>query len=206
MSAANRGRDTIPSYVVGRVLRSSTTGYVVGCQVLEPQVPVFGSFVKVRVGNDTEVYGLIYDVRIDDDPFTRQLINVSELSDEYVRDQRENRQVPIEVSVLVIGFRKDGVIHHHLPPQPPLSLDAIYTCTDEEVVDFTQRFDYFRLVLEATQIPADETLAASLRTAAAARGGGESGRDFLIEAGRELARHLSHDLARLDGILRRLRR
>jgi hypothetical protein len=191
--------------VVGRVLSSSTTGFAVGCRVLEPQVPVFGSFVKVQAQDGAEVYGLIYDVRIDDDPFARQLVNVGELSDEYVKDQRENRQVPIEVSVLVVGFRRGESTYHHLPAQPPLSLDAIYTCTNAEIVEFTRRLDYFRLVLDAPHIPADETLAASLRMASAARGGAEHGRHFLVEAGRELARLLSHDLARLDGILRRLR-
>jgi hypothetical protein len=191
--------------IVGRVLSSSTTGFAVGCRVLEPQVPVFGSFVKVQAQDGAEVYGLIYDVRIDDDPFARQLASVEGLLDEQVRDQRENRQVPIEVSVLVVGFRRGEAIHHYLPAQPPLSLDAIYTCTNAEIIEFTRQFDYFRLVLDTPNVPADETLAASLRMAAAARGGAEHGRHFLVEAGRELARLLSHDLIRLDGILRRLR-
>ena len=33
-----------------------------------------------------------------------------------------NRQVPIEVSVLVLGYRRQGTIHYRLPPQPPLSV------------------------------------------------------------------------------------
>lgn len=191
--------------VVGRVLHSSTTGFAVGCRVLEPQVPVFGSFVKVSAQDGADIYGLIYDVHIEDDPFARQLVSADDLDDVYIRDQRERRQVPIEVSVLVIGFRRGETVYHYLPAQPPLSLDAIYTCTNSEIAQFTRRFDYFRLVLGAPNIPADETLAASLRTACAAHGGGEQGGAFLVEAGRELARLLGHDLPRLDGILRRLR-
>jgi hypothetical protein len=80
---------------------------------------------------------------------------------------------------------------------------VIYTCAAGELADFTGRFDYFRLVLDNRDLPADELLAANLRYAAEARGAG--GRDFLVDAGRELARLLAMDLGRLDAILRRIR-
>jgi hypothetical protein len=64
--------------------------------------------------------------------------------------------------------------------------------------------DFFRLVLEAPDVPCDELLAASIRLAAQARPEG-SGRDqFALDCGRELARLLSYDGARLEGLLRRL--
>lgn len=188
---------------VGRVIRASSTRFAVGCQVLRPDVPVFGSLVKVRTVNDDELYGLIYDVRMEDDPFVRQVATTGGVGPEMIEDQRRNRQVPIEVSVLVVGHRRDGRIHHRLPPQPPLSLDVIHTCTAEEVVAFTEQFDYFRLVLDNRDLPADELLAANLRYAAEARG--TAGRAFLMDAGRELARLLVMDLARLDGLLRRIK-
>lgn len=188
---------------VGRIIRSSTTRYAVGCQVLRPQVPAFGSLVKVRALGDGEIYGLIHDVRMEDDPFVRQMATTDGLPPEYIEDQRRNRQVPIEVAVLVVGYRHAGKVYHRLPPQPPLSLDVIHTCAAEELVAFTERFDYFRLVLDSGDLPADELLAANLRYAAEARDA--AGRPFLLEAGRELARLLAMDLNRLDGILRRIR-
>jgi hypothetical protein len=188
---------------VGRIIRSSTTRFAVGCQVLQPQVPVFGSLVKVRALGDDDVYGLIYDVRMEDDPFVRQMATVKGVEPEYIEDQRSNRQVPIEVGVLVVGFRRAGLTYHLLPPQPPLSLDVIYTCVADELVAFTGQFDYFRLVLDNRDLPADELLAANLRYAAEARG--DAGHSFLVEAGRELARLLAMDLPRLDGLLRRIR-
>jgi hypothetical protein len=188
---------------VGRIVRSSTTRFAVGCQVLRPQVPAFGALVKVRALRDDEIYGLIHDVRMEDDPLVRQVAVLSEDRPELVEDMRRNRQVPIEVGVLVVGCREAGAIHHRLPPQPPLSLDAIHTCGVAEVIAFTERFDYFRLVLDNRDLPADELLAANLRYAAAARD--EAGPAFMLEAGRELARLLSQDLPRLDGLLRRIR-
>jgi hypothetical protein len=189
---------------VGRIIRSSTTRFAVGCQVLRPQVPAFGSLVKVRAVGGEEIYGLIHEVRMEDDPFVRQLAAAGVgVRPEYVEDQRQNRQVPIEVGVLVVGYRIGVVMRRYLPPQPPLSLDLIYTCSPQELVSFTESFDHFRLVLDNRDLPADELLAAHLRYASDARGA--AGRDFLLEAGRELARLLALDLTRLEGLLRRIR-
>jgi len=192
---------------VGRVLRAGTRGFTIGCAVMQPDIPAFGSFVWAEgLTPGSAIYGLIYDVSVEDDPFVRQFISANP-PEEVVRDQRENRQIPIEVSVLAVGCN-DGqdanVIRQRLPAQPPVTLDWLYQCTDDEVRAFTVRFDYFRLVLEAREAPADELLAASLRAATAARP--EDEREmFLVEAGRELARLLSGDLVRLEGLLRRLR-
>ena len=188
---------------VGRIIRSSTERFAVGCQVLRPQVPSFGALVKVQALDDSELFGLIHDVRMEDDPFVLQMAATDSLPAEAIEDQRRNRQVPIEVGVLMVGFRDGELIYHRLPPQPPLSLRVIHACSDAELVAFTQSFDYFRLVLDNRDLPADELLAANLRYAAAAREVQRHG--FLVDAGRELARLLSMDLARLDGLLRRIR-
>jgi hypothetical protein len=189
---------------VGRVLRANSRGFTIGCRVMQPHIPSFGSFVRVQgqVPRST-IYGLIYDVSLEDDPFVRQFIS-ADPPDEVVRDQRERRQVPIEVSVLAVGCGDDEDIRHCLPPQPPVTLDWLYQCDDEQVQAFTVRFDYFRLVLNSREVPADELLATSLQFAAAARPEGER-ETFLVEAGRELARLLAGDPVRLEGLLRRLR-
>jgi hypothetical protein len=200
---------------VGRVLRAGTRGFSIGCAVMQPDIPAFGSFVRVQGQTSGQaIYGLIYDVSVEDDPFVRQIVGANP-SDEVVLDQRENRQVPIEVSVLAVGCADAATavrsahpsppaVHHCLPAQPPVTLDWLYQCSDEEVRAFTARFDYFRLVLEAREVPADELLAASLRAAAAARPESEQ-ETFLVDAGRELVRLLAGDPTRLEGLLRRLR-
>jgi len=189
---------------VGRVLRASTRGFALGCAAMQPDIPAFGSFVRAdRQRSGEAIYGLIYDVSVEDDPFVRQFIGANP-SDEVVRDQRENRQVPIEVRVLAVGCGAQEMIRHCLPAQPPVTLDWLYLCSNEEIRTFTERFDYFRLVLEAREVPADELLAASLRVAAAARPRSER-ESFLVDAGRELVRLLAGEPTRLEGLLRRLR-
>ncbi len=190
------------SLPVGRVLHSSTASFTIGTKTLAAEVPRFGGFVKARVSDACDVIGLIYDVMLEDDLFARQLIG-AEVGAEYIADQRRNRQMPIEVSVLVVGFAEDGRMHQYLPPQPPVTLDEIVTCSRDEVVKFTNDFTYFRTVLNAKDAPADELLAASLRLAAEARG--SQGRDFLVRAGRELSRLLAFDAVRLEGLLRRIK-
>jgi hypothetical protein len=190
------------SLPVGRVLRSSTASLTLGTKTLAADVPHFGGFVKVAAPDGSEVIGLIYDVLIEDDLFARQLIG-AEVSAEYIADQRANRQVPIEISVLVVGHARDGKMYQYLPAQPPISLDEIVTCSDAEVVQFTADFTYFRTVLNAKDAPADELLAASLRLAAEARG--PQGREYLVRAGRELSRLLAFDAVRLEGLLRRIK-
>jgi hypothetical protein len=189
---------------VGRVLRAGTQGFIFGCEVLQPEIPKFGTFVRADgVAPDSAIYGLIYDVSLEDDLFVRHFIG-TDTPEEVVRDQRVNRQVPIEVSVLAVGCGDRETILHCLPPQPPVTLDWLTQCTDEEVRTFTARLDYFQLILGARQVPTDELLVASIRNAAEARP--EREREmFMVDAGRELARLLAGEPLRLEGLLRRLR-
>jgi len=79
------------------------------------------------VGNGI-IYGLIYDVDIKDDVFVRQLV-IADLPKEVVRGQRENRWVPIEVSVLTVGYYEGGGIRHCLPLCWPKSTSVLHLST-----------------------------------------------------------------------------
>jgi hypothetical protein len=151
-----------------------------------------------------EVIGLVYDITIEDDLFVRQMVATPDLPEAYILDQRENRQVPIEVSVLAVGYCNAGRWAQALPPQPPITLDQISLCSQEEVAAFNERLDYLGLILAAPVIAADELLAAALRNAAKALPGAEH-KPFLIRAGQECARMLGRDLVRLDNVLRKIK-
>jgi hypothetical protein len=192
--------------LVGRVLRSSTTGYACGTRSADLNAPTFGAFVQTETRDDSglAIIGLIYAIRVDDDPLVRQLIMANNLNAAAIRDQRENRMIPIEVSIVNIGYRLRGEYFQALPPHPPMSLDPVYLCDAQAVYDFTENANFFRLILNTSEVPTEELLAACVRYAAAARPENEQ-RDFLIRSGRRLAQILSYDLPRLNHLLRLIR-
>lgn len=193
------------NFPIGWILRASTVGFAVGCRVIQPETPHFGDLVKVNLQPENiDIFGLIYNVEVRDDPAVRQLILAGEIEPEVVLDQRENRLVPIEISVIIVGYQQRGAIVPGLPPQPPLSLDVITMCEAKEIRQFTDNLAYLRLILNASQIPTDELIIAHLRQAALARSP-ETQYPFLVQAGQALARLLQADVVRLDGILQRLK-
>ncbi len=149
---------------IGRLLRAGTTGFIAGCRVSQLDAPAFGALVRAPLGDGYQVYGLIHDIHIDDDGLVRQLVTAENVSHEVMRDNRERRIVPVEMSVLAVGYEQDGQVSHLLPPRPPLSLDVIYLCDDRDLERFVNsgRFGYFRHILRATDIPVGEVLAAHL--------------------------------------------
>jgi hypothetical protein len=189
--------------VIGRVLRASTVGFVCGTRSEEIGQPSFGAFVRTRHGqmSDIDVIGLIYAISIDDDPLVRQMILANNLNQSTFSDQRVNRMVPVEISVLNVGFIQYDAVYHTMPPRPPLSLDPVQLCDPDTVWAFTQRLDFLRLVLNSSEVPTEELLAAALRHASNARPSQER-YQFLVEAGRRLAGLLAHDLPRLQHLLK----
>jgi hypothetical protein len=162
------GGEHMTQIEIGRLLRAGTTGFIAGCRVNQLNMPAFGALVRAPLGEGYQVYGLIHDIHIDDDGLVRQLVTADNVSEEVMRDNRERRIVPVEMSVLAVGYEQDGRIHHLLPPRPPLSLDVIYLCDDKDVARFTERFGYFRHVLNAKEIPIGEVLAAHIQQVQAA--------------------------------------
>ncbi len=155
------------SIQIGHLLRAGTTGFVAGCSVSHLEAPAFGALVRAPLDNDYSVYGLIYDIHIDDDGLVRQLVTTGDIKEDVRRDSRERRIVPVEMSVLAVGYEQGGKVSHLLPPRPPLSLDVITLCSDAELAKFTSagKFGYFRHVLQAKDIPIGEVLAAHLQQA-----------------------------------------
>jgi hypothetical protein len=187
---------------IGRLLRSGTTGFVVGCRVNQLDAPCLGALVRVPLEAGYQVYGLITDIHIEDDGLVRQLITAEDVPEEVLRDNRENRNVPVEISVLALGYEESGQVSHLLPPRPPLSLDAIYLCTPEDVVTFTSagRFGYLRHILRDEDKPVEELLAAHLRQAKKAQEEAGNG-DWYEAALSELITLMRDDYQRLMTVL-----
>jgi hypothetical protein len=187
---------------IGRLLRANTSEFVVGCNVNQVETPSFGALVRVPLGANSQTYGLIYDIHIDDDGLIRQLVTADYLDENIIADNRTNRNVPIEMSVLAVGYSQNGQIFHLLPPRPPLILDTIVLCDENETRLFTSagRFGYFRHILHAKDLPVGELLAAHLHQADQAhKKSGDPG--WMDAATQELIVLLRDDYATLMGVL-----
>jgi hypothetical protein len=189
---------------IGRLLRASTTGCVVGCRVSQIDAPTLGSLVKIPLHDpqETRVIGLIHDIHVDDDGLVRQLVTAGAVGEDIIQDNRLNRNVPLEISVLFIGYLQDRQVYHMLPPRPPLTLDAIYACSPQEICLFTGHghFGYFRHILRASDLPTGELLAAHLQQATGAHQAHTSP-DWALRAVQELIILLRDDYPALMSVL-----
>jgi hypothetical protein len=190
------------SIQIGRLLRASTSGFVVGCRVTQIDSPSFGALVRVPLEDSYAIYGLIYDMHIDDDGLVRQLVTAEGVEPSVIADNRLNRNVPLEMSVLAVGYEQAGRLYHLLPPRPPLSLDEIYLCGSRELCRFTGsgRFGYFRHLLRNQDLPLSELLAAHLQQAQQAHA--QAGNpDWIHAATQELIVMLRDDYPTLMSVL-----
>jgi hypothetical protein len=193
---------------IGRLLRAGTGGFIAGCRVTQLNNPSFGALVRapqdsgLAGGSDYQIYGLIHDIRVDDDGLVRQLVTADRIDAGVIADNRVNRNVPLEMSVLAVGYRQEGRIFHLLPPRPPLSLDVIYLCGPEEIDEFTSvgRFGYFRHILRPGDLPVAELLAAHLRQAQEAHLS-RGNPDWVDQATGELITLLRDDYSTLMDVL-----
>jgi hypothetical protein len=106
------------------------------------------------------------------------------------------------MSVLAAGYSQAGRITHLLPPRPPLSLDMIYLCGDEQLREFTAagRFGYFRHILRAADLPVGDLLGAHLEQAHRAHStAGDP--EWINRATQELITLLRDDYATLMSVL-----
>ncbi len=166
MTENEPARTRVKNIEIGRVLRANTAGFTIGSRVNQLTAPCFGGLVKAQPVEEREtIYGLIYDMHIDDDPLVRRLVLAEEPSPAVIEDQRNNRLLPLEMSVLSVGYALENQLRHTLPPRPPLNLDPVFLCQDlDEVRQFTEQLGYLRLVLRADnhQIPVDQLLVAHI--------------------------------------------
>jgi hypothetical protein len=198
--------DASPSIEIGRLLRAATTGFVAGCRLSQADAPEFGALARAPLGPHAAVYGLVYDIHVDDDGLVRQLAAAEDVDPTIIADNRQNRNVPAELSILAVGHRVGERILHLLPPRPPLTLDAIHLCAPDEIVAFSGagRFGYFRHILRLSDQPVSELLAAHLRQAQAAHTAcGDPG--WAARAAQELITLLRDDYPTLMSVLGALR-
>jgi hypothetical protein len=186
---------------IGRLLRSTNTEFVVGCRVNQLGPPSFGSMVRIKTKADIDTFGLIYNITVNDDGLVRQLAIAQNIPETVIADTQENRSVPIEISVLTIGYKISGKITHLPPPTPPLSLNEITLCSSDEILDFTKsdRLGYLRQILKHPEAPAAELLAAHFIQVNEAHSEHGSS-DWILNASKQLTMLLRDDFAALNDV------
>jgi len=150
---------------IGRLLRANTTGCVMGCRLSQLSTPAFGDMLLIPLNDGTKIYGLVHEIHIDDDGLVRQLVS-ADVSAEVIEDNRQNRNVPIEMSIVFIGWEDAySRVQYTRVPRPPLTLDEIYPCTGEDILHFTGQAHpgYLRAILRNEELPAADLVTAHLR-------------------------------------------
>jgi hypothetical protein len=192
-----------PGVPIGEIVDTSVADFVAqACQL--NVAPPFGGFVKVTVPERT-IYAVVYAIHTGSlEPGGRPVLRGRDgMRDRAIFDQNPDLEqlLRTEFSALIVGFQEESALRIYLPPSPPPLHWSVVECDQAEIVRLTQRLDYFRTILSASEAPVDALLAANVRLAGAAS---SEELAFRIRAGRELATLLKHDYPRLTAILRAL--
>jgi hypothetical protein len=188
-------------------------------------MPPFGSWVKAfdeESGN--QIYAVVYHATtspIDSVHRARAL----GLSLQELREQQPQifAMLKTEFRAAIVGFQppeastgrvkngstKNGskqatngtlfsTIFQHLPPRPPQVHQAVYYCEPEEIIQFSEQFDFLRTLLQLGNAPVDALTAATIREIYQLR---QADRPWLVQAGRSLSLLLKDDYDRLRIIL-----
>lgn len=184
---------------IGEVIGSSNTEFIAESALLHDSPP-FGSFIKIQ--SRETIYAVVFNA------YTHSL-EPNRLAIAYHRSEQELRDEQPQIfellktkfEAVIIGYESDGVIRHHLPPQPPRLHSFVYACQPIEVRRLTSQFKFFRFLLGVEKAPRDELIAGAIRAANTVRKGE---RAFLVQAGKELLRLIGDDYEMLASILQRI--
>ncbi|MGB3237886.1 MAG: hypothetical protein WBB29_06300 [Geitlerinemataceae cyanobacterium] len=205
-----------PNYFA-EVIETTTIEFLAQCLEPEdlafPAMPAFGSWVKsTDEESENQVYAVVYHATtspIDSVHRARAL----GMSLPQLREQQPQifAMLTTEFRSAIVGFAPpapngskmpesppSGVVYQYLPPRPPQIHQAVYYCTPEEVIHFSEQLDFLRTLLQVTNAPVEALTAAAVRKIYQYR---KADRDWLVKAGRMLSLLLKDDYDRLRLIL-----
>ena len=197
-------RDRHPQHLA-EVVATSTTEFLAQC--LEPKdldfplMPAFGSWVKSQQDENSDIisYGVVYHATTAPIDSVHRAVALG-LSLKELREQQPQifAMLRSEIKVVLVGFSSVRNIYQHLPAQPPQIHQAVYACEAEEIENFTNELNFLRTLVQMTNAPVDELIAAVLRNVYQVR---KCDRNWLVQAGRKLSLLLKDDYDRLGAIL-----
>jgi hypothetical protein len=204
LSFTQSNRDRHPKHLA-EVVATSSTEFLAQC--LEPEnldfplMPAFGSWVKSQQDENSDIisYGVVYHATTAPIDSVHRAVALG-LSLQELREQQPQifAMLRSEIKVVLLGFRSVGNIYQHLPSQPPQIHQAVYACEEEEIKNFTEELNFLRTLVQMTNAPVDELIAAVLRNVYQVR---NCDRHWLVQSGRKLSILLKDDYDRLSAIL-----
>jgi hypothetical protein len=194
---------------IAEVIETSTCEFLAQC--LEPEdlklaaMPIFGSLVKAadsETGN--QILGVVCHATtapIDSVHRARALgLSLEEIQEE---QPQIFAMLKTEFRAAIVGFQEpSGRYFQYLPPRPPQIHQAVYKCDRQELIEFSDRLDFLRPLLQIFGTPNEALTAAVVRELHQYR---NYDREWLVRAGRELALILRDDYDRLRYILSQIR-
>jgi len=190
---------------VGEVIKAASAEFTAQCYKLD-EAPPLGCLVKTQ-SKPGDIYGVVYDVETQSlEPGRRVVARGEKLESKdevFAANPQLSRLLATDFKVLVVGQAEGRGWHYYLPPRSASIHSFVYACTPEEVRGFTQSLDFLSLLVNARiLVPVDEVVGSCLRYAGLTYTDPD---EFLVKAGKELARLLSNDINRLNSLLKRLR-
>ncbi|MDY6936220.1 MAG: HAS-barrel domain-containing protein [Cyanobacteriota bacterium] len=199
---------------LAEVIETSTTEFLAQCLEPEdltfPAMPPFGSWVKaVDEESGNQVYAVVYHATtspIDSVHRARAL----GLSLDDLREQQPQifAMLKTEFRAAIVGFTPSPTgrsgemtasrVYQYIPPRPPQIHQAVYYCTPEEAIGFSEQLDFLRTLVQMASAPVDSLIAAVIREVYQLR---NADREWLVKAGRTLSLLLKDDYDRLRAIL-----
>ena len=206
--------DRHPNHI-GEVIETATTQFMAQCLEPEdlnfPPMPPFGSWVKsIDEESGNKIFAVVtYATTTPIDSVHRARALGMSLSE--LREQQPQifAMLKTEFKAAIVGFETPnspqngngssfGKVYQYLPPRPPQIHQAVYQCSAEEVIHFSDELDFLRTLLQVKDIPVESLVAASIRDIYRLR---KANRDWLVQVGRTLSILLKDDYDRLRYIL-----
>jgi hypothetical protein len=189
----------------GEIITAGTTEFTAQCYELY-QLPPLGSLVKSGDA-ELEIYAVVYNATTGSiEPGRRPIARgKDETSEEaiYHSSPQLKKLLRSEFSALVVGHKASDRVRHYLPPKPACIHGFVYSCSPQEVKDFSQSPGFLNIIINSQlPTPRDELIAACLRQMSHAYKDASS---FLVSAGKRLAALLSDDFSQLSAILERIK-
>lgn len=208
LEAKSKRSGSEKSSAIGEVISASITEVVIEAWSKEKEVepanrPRFGSYLATDSADGVAIICVVYDV-ITGPPDNVHRPAALGLTRDELRVQQPHifSLLRTQIHAAVIGYKKNGRVFQHLPPQPADVHDFVAPASAKDVQLSTSDFGFLRLLLNISKVPSDELLAAAIREAHAQIGTDDL---FLLEAGRSMSHLFRNDYDRLVCILKKIR-